>query len=109
MMMAMRFIGFSGIAQALGEEARQAGLMVPGFRSPPRLTGARRTIRCPPAGGAVVAVVIRDRPIGEVISDMIDGVVVANELSGASAEEIRARLRRRVALAEHDTKEVVAA
>jgi hypothetical protein len=107
----MRFIGFSGIAQALGDEARHAGLIVPGFRSPPRLAGARRTIRRPPAGGAVVAVVIRDRPIGEVITDMIDGVVAANQLSGEQADEILGRLRRRVAFAAagHDTRGVVAA
>jgi hypothetical protein len=95
----VRFLGFSGIALALGEEARRAGLVVPGFRSPPRLDGAIRTIRYRPAGGTVVAVVIRDRPISDVVGDMIDGVVAANQLSGERAEEVRGRLRRRVAAA----------
>jgi hypothetical protein len=105
MMTTVRFIRFSGIAQALGEEAHQAGLIAPGFRSPPRLAGATRTIRCLPTGGAVVAVVIQDRPVAEVIRDMIDGVVAANELSGEVAEEVRGRLRRRIRTAD----EIVAA
>jgi hypothetical protein len=32
----------------------------------------------------------------EVIGDMIDGVVAANQLSGERAEVVRGRLRRRV-------------
>ena len=95
----VQFIGFSGVAQALGAEARRAGLAVPGFRSPPRLSGAIRTIRCSPAGGSVVSVVIHGRPMTDVIGDMIDGVVAANQLSGERAELVRGRLRRTVAAA----------
>jgi hypothetical protein len=93
----VQFIGFSGVAQALGAEARRAGLAVPGFRSPPRLSGATRTIRWSPAGGSVVSVVIHGRPMTDVIGDMVDGVVAANQLSGERAELVRGRLRRTVA------------
>jgi hypothetical protein len=93
----VQFIGFSGVALALGAEARRAGLAVPGFRSPPRLSGATRTIRWSSAGGSVVSVVIHGRATTDVIGDMIDGVVAANQLSGERAELVRGRLRRRVA------------
>ena len=93
----VQFIGFSGVAQALGAEARRAGLAVPGFRSPPRLSGAIRTIRWSPTGGSVVSVVIHGRPMTDVIGDMIEGVVAANQLSGERAELVRGRLRCKVA------------
>ena len=53
--------------------------------------GARRTIRRYP-GGAVVSVRLRDRPFAEVVTDMVDGVLVANRVPEAEAPRVRAVL-----------------
>ncbi len=75
---------FSSVARALADEARRCGLAAPGFRSPPRLPGALRTIRR--AGDrSVVAIRLTGRPPAEVITDMVEGVVVANRLAGDRA------------------------
>ena len=78
-------------ARRLGAAAREAGLSVPAFRSPPRVPGAARTIRRYPAG-AVVSVRLRERPFGEVVADMVDGVLAANRVPPADAPRLRSRL-----------------
>ncbi len=50
-----------------------------------------RTIRRLPAG-PVVAVRLRARPMTEVVNDMVDGVLVANALTGDAAGRVRATL-----------------
>jgi hypothetical protein len=75
---------FAETARRLGGVARAAGLVVPAFRSPPRVAGARRTIRRYP-GGTVVSVQLRGRSFDEVASDMLQGVLVANRLEGDAA------------------------
>lgn len=92
---------FATAARTLGDAAREAGLAVPTFRSPPRLRGARRTIRRY-RGGSVVSIWLRDRHYGDVVGDMVDGVLVANRLRGADAERLRAVLRFAVADATHE-------
>jgi hypothetical protein len=82
---------FSSVARALAEEARRRGLAAPGFRSPPRVPGAVRTIRRA-EGRAVIAVRLTDRAPAEVITDMIEGVVVANRLVGRPADQARGAL-----------------
>jgi hypothetical protein len=72
----------------LGAAARAAGLVVPAFRSPPRVAGARRTLRRYP-GGAVVAIQLKGRPFGDVAADMVDGVIVVNRLAGDAAIRMR--------------------
>lgn len=84
---------FAEAAKRLGAATRAAGLVVPAFRCPPRVAGARRTVRRYP-GGAVVSVVMRDRPWDEIAGDMVEGVLVVNRLEGEAA------LRLRTALAE---------
>ena len=69
------------------QAARALGLVVPGFRSPPRLVGVQRSIKRW-HGGATVAVVVRGRPWPAVQADLIEGVVAANGL-------VPARLRPR--------------
>jgi hypothetical protein len=96
-MAAAMSVRFSRAARTLAEEARRQGLAAPGFRSPPRLPGAVRTIRRWPAGGVIVAVAIRDRSVAEVIADMIDGVVAANGLTGVPADTLRRHLADRLA------------
>jgi hypothetical protein len=82
---------FAAIARRLGSAARAAGLTVPVFRTPPRRSGAPRTIRRLP-GGPVVAVVLRDRALRDVVHDMVDGVIVANRLEGEAARRVRESL-----------------
>jgi hypothetical protein len=72
----------------LGAAARAAGLVVPAFRCPPRVAGARRTLRRYP-GGAVVAVQVKGRPFAEVADDMVEGVLVVNRLATEAATRMR--------------------
>jgi hypothetical protein len=40
----------------------------------------------------VVAVVLRDRVFTDVLTDMVEGIVIANRLEGAAAGRVRATL-----------------
>ena len=80
---------FSHTARSVADAARRAGWQVPSFRSPPRLAGARRTMRRRADGSLVVAVRIFDRPWPAVVADLVEGVVVANDLAGAEAQRCR--------------------
>lgn len=90
-------VGFSVAARRLADEARRRGLVVPGFRSPPRLAGARRTLRRLPGSAPLVSVERRGRLAADVVVDMIDGVVAANGLTGTAAEVLRNELHAAVA------------
>lgn len=79
---------FWELARAVVGEARRHGLVVPGFRSPPRLVGAVRTVRRSPGGG-MVAVAWRGRSPAAVVADMVDGVVLVNGLAGPEAAACR--------------------
>ena len=83
---------FADAARRLAVECRRLGLMAPAFRSPPRTAGVDRTLRRRPDGGAVVAVVLRERPWVAVLSDLIDGVIAANRLGGVAADRTRSAL-----------------
>jgi hypothetical protein len=83
---------FAAAVRALAAEARKLGLEVPGFRSPPRLAGADRSLRRRPGATPAVAVRLAGRPFEQVAADMVEGVVVANGLSGPRAGEVRSRL-----------------
>lgn len=83
---------FATTVRTLGGAARARGLVVPGFRSPPKVPGAERTMRKRIDGGATVAVVVKGRPYQAVIADLIEGIVVVNELSGAEATRVRTHL-----------------
>lgn len=86
---------FTDVARALAQNAAQMGLVVPGFRTPPRTVGVDRTLRrsCDGEGG-VVAVRLTDRPFAVVIGDMIEGVIVLNRLPFADADRARTHLWR---------------
>ena len=88
---------FAAAVRVLGEEARALGLDVPGFRSPPRLAGVDRSLRRRTGASPAVAVRLRGRPFEAVVADMVEGVVVANGLSGPAAASTRARLLAAVA------------
>ena len=92
---------FAAAARALADECRRRGLVVPGFRSPPRLAGVDRSLRRRPDGGAMVAVILRGRPWVAVLADMVEGVIVTNGLAGAEADACRAALWQAVAPEAH--------
>lgn len=82
---------FAEVARALGRETRRRGLVVPGFRCPPRLVGVDRSVRrCD--GAVTVAVRLNGRPLVAVAADMIEGVVVANRLAPPAADRLRREL-----------------
>ena len=87
---------FATMARYLAAESRAAGLVVPAFRSPPRVSGVARTIRRM-GDGAVVAIRIRGRAADAVADDMIEGIVVTNQLDPTVADGVRRRLRAAVA------------
>lgn len=85
-------VHFAAVARTLGEAARARGLVVPSFRSPPRRPGASRTLRRWPDGGATVSVEVVGRPREAVVADMVEGVVVANGVTGPDATRLRTAL-----------------
>lgn len=84
-------IRFAGAARDLGRSARLCGLTPPAFTSPPRIEGISRTIRRRP-NGVTVSIVLRGRPWAAVLADMIEGIVVANDLSSVDADRVRTAL-----------------
>ena len=82
---------FWELARRVSAEALRLGLVAPGFRTPPQLAGAVRTVRRAP-GGALVAVAWRDRPAAAVLADLVDGLVLVNGLTGPEATACRSRL-----------------
>lgn len=100
---------FAAAVRALAVESRSLGLEVPGFRSPPRIAGADRSLRRRPGASPAVAVRLAGRPFRAVVVDMVEGVVVANGLSGRRAADVRARLLAAAAALEDDGGGVAAA
>ena len=83
---------FAAAVRALAVESRKLGLEVPGFRSPPRLAGADRSLRRRPGAAPAVAVRLAGRPFAAIAADMVEGVVVTNGLAGEEAARVRSRL-----------------
>jgi hypothetical protein len=82
---------FARLARTLADAARAEGLRAPTYRSPPRIPDVTRSIvRRGPA--VTVAVALRDRPWPAVVADMVEGVVVANRLTGVRADRARSDL-----------------
>jgi hypothetical protein len=82
---------FAQAVQIIAGRARALGLVVPSFRSPPRLVGVLRSIKRWD-GGATIAVVVRGRPWPAVQADLIEGVVAANHLVPPDSDRARAEL-----------------
>ncbi len=82
------YLQFASAARILASQAHRHGLRPPGFRSPPRIVGVDRSLRRF-NNRVVVSVLLRGRPFVAVISDMIEGVVAANQLTGRDAENAR--------------------
>lgn len=86
---------FTAAARALAGAAAELQLVVPGFRSPPRIIGVNRTIKRSATGsGGVVAVRVSGRPFTAAIGDMIEGVIVLNSLDPTEADRVRSLLWR---------------
>ncbi|UDY37665.1 hypothetical protein [Dermatobacter hominis] len=82
-------IRFAEVVRAVTAVARQRGLQVPVFRSPPKLADVDRTLRRRADGQSVVAIRLTDRPFAAVQSDVIAGVVAVNGLEGQDAGRFR--------------------
>ena len=87
-----RGVWFAETVEVLSACARRLDLVVPGFQSPARVVGPRRTIRRT-ATGVVISVLSAGRSRVEVVDDLIDGVIAANGADGQPAEVMRSRLR----------------
>lgn len=86
---------FTAAARVLAQRAAELDLVVPGFRSPPRIVGVNRSIRRGRDGhGGVVAVRIADRPFTAAVGDMIEGVLHINRLEPTEADRVRTLLWR---------------
>jgi hypothetical protein len=84
-------LDFAHAARVLARGTAARGLVIPGFRCPPRLVGVDRSLRR--IGDSVtVAVRLSGRPLVAVVADMIDGIVVANRLAPPLAERLRREL-----------------
>ncbi len=83
---------FADTVRRLNAAAAAAGMQAPSFVSPPRLPTANRTIRWLAGDRALVAVRRGPRGADVVVQDMIDGVVVANRLSGSEAADAARKL-----------------
>ena len=82
---------FAETARIIGQVARKHKLSVPTFRSPPRIEEVHRSIRRG-VDFSVVSVSFTGRPYSAVISDMIEGVLVANSLDRNQSDFFRALL-----------------
>ena len=80
--------------RALAAAARDLGLQVPSFQSPPRSDQLDRTIQRRPPDDWVVAVRVKGRPFPAVVADAVEGIVVCNELSAGAAGPVRDELWR---------------
>lgn len=83
---------FAETVRLLNAAAAAEGMRAPSFASPPRLASADRTIRWLTNDRALVAVRRGRRAANVVVQDMIEGVVVANRLSGLEAEDAARKL-----------------
>ena len=81
-------VEFARVARQLADAARRGGWQSPTFRSPPNTPGVSRSLRRR-GGGVVVAVRVHGRPWLAVVADLVDGVVVANGLTGPDADRCR--------------------
>ena len=84
---------FARGVQAISESARSMGLKAPTFASPPP-AGLDRSIRRRGSDRCVVSVRLRGREWEDVVEDIVEGLVEANDLPGATARRVRPQLRR---------------
>ena len=88
----LRASDFVAVARAVSAAATEAGLPVPGFRSPPRTPGLDRALRRWPDGRTTVLVRRAGVPADVVVDAMVQGVLVAARVERARAAVLRPRL-----------------
>lgn len=98
-------MAYAHAVRVLGGLTRRAGLFPPGYRSPP--TDGDRSLRRRRDGSAVVSVRIRGRAPAEVVADMVDGMLAANNQDPAAAKALRDTLVQET-LEQLDVDELVA-
>jgi hypothetical protein len=99
--MASTSITFNQAVRSVIGAARRLGLQVPVFVSPPSVAGVDRTVRRRDTH-TVVAIRTHGRPFGDIVSDVIEGVILVNRSSAkdihharvALLEAVEAELRR---------------
>ena len=69
---------FANTVRALSTVARERGYNVPAFKGPPNLGEHSRTLRRNRDGSITISVVFRGRAWLSTLSDIVEGVVVAN-------------------------------
>lgn len=85
---------FAEAGRRLAAAATVMGLVVPAYRTPPRVAGLDRTIRRGSDGSVLVSVRSRGRSWPAVLADMIEGCVRANALLPHDAARVRNELWR---------------
>ena len=95
----MRFVP---LVRALGAAARDMGLVVPHFQSPPRSKHLDRSIQRRSREDCVVAVRIQGRSFAAVATDAIEGIVYCNDLQGDTAAQTRSALEQTAAAVKDD-------
>lgn len=88
---ALTSLQFAEAVRTLGNAARHEGLAVPGYRSPPREPGVDRSLRRTADGSWVVSVKVKDRPVGSVLFDLLDGLAHANHIPTGDPRLARVR------------------
>lgn len=83
---------FSESVRVLSDAARQRGLTVPAFRSPPQRADVDRTLRRRPNGEVTVSVRIAGRPFAAVQTDLIEALLVVNDIAASDAQATRREL-----------------
>ncbi|MEZ5380318.1 MAG: hypothetical protein R2754_00830 [Microthrixaceae bacterium] len=95
-------LDFARTSRRVAAAARQGGLAVPVFRSPPATAGLDRTLKRRADGSPVVAIRLGGRPEAAVCADLVDGVLAVNTLDARSAARWRRALWAAALGAEHD-------
>ncbi|MFN8051018.1 MAG: hypothetical protein U0Q22_06260 [Acidimicrobiales bacterium] len=85
-------IRFSESVRVLSDAARQLGLSVPAFRSPPQRPEVDRSLRRRPNGETVVAVRLSGRPFAAVQNDLIEALLLVNEVGPTVVQVTRREL-----------------
>lgn len=86
--MSVTTVQFADAARAIGAACRMHRLVAPAFRSPPKTPGRDRAL-ARHGDDVVLAIRLTGRPFVAVLADMVDGVVVANGVTGPEAEAVR--------------------
>jgi hypothetical protein len=86
------FADFAETSKRVSRQARSLGLVVPSFRTPPRTAASARTLRRRRDGGVEIAVRVHGRSVVDVVADIVEGVIAANELTGDGAIRVRTTL-----------------